>query len=282
MPEDKESLLNTANASGFLFQLGVEQEVRRLQQHSSTDWKVVASEYRWLDPVSSSEKFIDLVLQSNASRMVIECKRVQDAIWLFLISEGRINMGRARLYWTYPRKQQRSLCGWDEFKFLHASPEASFCIVRGHGESDSPMLERLAGIVLRSTEVLANNELDLGHHRISGPAWIYIPMIITNANLMICKFNPDKIDLQSGKLSDADFVDVPMVRFRKSLSTIRKSSNQTDSKSYEEIIEEQQRTVLVVNVRWLSDILSETGSSTISAFGPGKLPWDLAANDSID
>ena len=146
----------------------MEREISQFKLQWNTDWDILYREHRWLDPISSTERFIDLVLRSHAVRMVIECKRVQDATWLFLISDDKVDLGRARLFWTYTVDQQKSFSGWDQFKFTYSSPELPFCIVRGKEEGDNPMLEHLAGIVLRSTEVLADEELGMGRKRVSG------------------------------------------------------------------------------------------------------------------
>ena len=272
MPEDKQSLLNIINASGFLFQLRVEREIRRMHQHRDANWAVVSREHRWTDPLSSSERFIDLVLQSYAGRMVVECKRVQDATWVFLIDDGKVDIGRARLLWTYLTGEHGPASGWDEFRFSYSSPESSFCVVRGQGEGDAPMLERLAGLVLRSTEVLAQQELQMGTKRPYGPAWIYLPAIVTNAKLYISKFNPDEIDIQSGTLSDADFQAVPMVRFRKALSTTITANNVVTS--LQKAAEEQQRTVFVINADNLKSVLPGAEIFPFGTSGSDKWPWD--------
>ncbi len=95
MPEDKASLLNIVNASGFLFQIRVKKELERLNYERSSPWSVVASEVRWIDPSNDSEQFIDMVLQSSAGKMVVETKRVIDGEWIFLIGDGATNMSRA-------------------------------------------------------------------------------------------------------------------------------------------------------------------------------------------
>ncbi len=273
MPEDKESLLNIINASGFLFQLRVEKEIRSLNQRGASSWEVVSREHRWVDPVALSERFIDLILQSNAARLIVECKRVQDATWVFLVDDGRIEMARARLFWTHLTRERGPVSGWDEFKFSVTSPESSFCVVRGQGENDTPMLERLAGPVLRSTEIVAGQELQIGANRPEGPAYVYIPAIVTNAKLFISRFESDKVDIQTGTLPDASFQPVPMIRFRKALSTTIAAGSTVTSLS--KGAEEQQRTLFVINAESLKSILPDAeiqpfGSSNSS----GKWPWD--------
>lgn len=271
MNEDAKHLLNIVNASGFLFQLRVEDEVNTWHHKREFGWKVVSREHRWVDPLWSNEGFIDLVLQSRGiGRMVIECKRVKEGVWIFLIVEDRVNMARAQLLWTYVEEGQKPISDWDDFKVTPHSPEASFCIVRGQGEKDTPMLERLSGVLLRSTESLACEENDQRMERKYGPAIVYIPSIITNAELRICRVNPKDIDLTTGMLTEAEFEVVPFLRFRKSLSTNQDPLSK--SKSLTEAAQHQERTVFIINASHLSSFLKGT---EIHLSEIGKWPWNI-------
>lgn len=129
------------------------------------------------------------------------------------------------------------------------------------------MLERIAGPLLRSTEVLADQELGFGKDRPYGPAWVYIPAIITNATLRVCKFDPETIDIQSGELPDAEFEEVPLVRFRKALSTTMEG--RISDRSIEKVSLDQHRTVLVINSDNVAGIF---GGVEVHEFG-GVFPW---------
>lgn len=276
--EDTDNLLKIVNASGFLFQLRIEDEIKTRQQNREFRWKVVSREHRWMDLLTSKEGFIDLVLQSQGiARMVVECKRVRDGEWIFLIPDDKVNMGRARLLWTYSIEDKKILSDWDEFKTTPRSSESSFCIVRGQGEKDTPMLERLSGILLRSTESLASKEIDHEIVQKFGPALVHFPAIVTNAELRICKVNPKEIDIDTGMINDAEFEVVPYLRFRKSLSTIKAPLVQ--SKSLAESAQLQERTVFIINSTHLGAFLKET---EILLSGFGKWPWDLAIEQGYD
>jgi hypothetical protein len=164
MGETDETLLKVVNKSGFLFQLRVEQEIRRTK--SQHGWKVVGREHRWADAQSGEEGFIDLVLAAGRQflRMAIECKRVgEGTTWVFLVPDAAMpSMRRARLLWTYTR-QEKGFIGWDDFTLSPESPESEFCVVRGQTDRNVPMLERLSGIVVRSLECLAEEELRITH-----------------------------------------------------------------------------------------------------------------------
>ena len=217
MSETHESLLNLINASGFLLQLRIEHEIESTQREHN--WQIVGREHYWKDPDSGDDGFIDIVLQSETLRVIVECKRVLDGSWVFLLPDSpKANLRRARLYWTDTQVDRQNIYGWCDFCLTPDFPESAFCVIRGQGEKDKPMLERLSGIVLKSLESLAEEEMrltQLGRHR------IYIPVIVTTASLEVCKFDVSKVSLQTGQLQlpDGQFETVPFIAFRKGLAT---------------------------------------------------------------
>lgn len=258
MPETPESLLNLVNASGFLFQLRVEKEIRR--NLGGYHWNVVGHEHRWTDPLSDAPRFIDLVLKgmsafNNPCRIVAECKRVRDASWVFLISErSQMSCERARLPWTRRQNGQGNILDWSEWTVVPGSPESSFCVVRG--QDDVPMLERLGALLARSVESLASEELGLGPAPTDPELRVYLPVIITNATLQICWFDPNNISLD-GELSSSQskFESVPFVRFRKSLSAMTLSRQ--SSQDLEQANQEQEQTVFIINAEKMLETLKK-------------------------
>ncbi len=271
MPETPESLLNLVNASGFLFQLRIEEEIRRsLGGHY---WNVVGHEHRWTDPLSDAPRFIDLILKgmhqlNNRCQMVVECKRVRDASWVFLIPDkSQTSCERARLPWTRRQNGQGNLHDWSEWTVVPGSPESSFCVVRG--QDDMSMLERLGALLARSVESLASEELDLGPAPTEPELQVYLPVIITNATLQICWFDPNNISLD-GELSSSQskFEPVPFVRFRKSLSAMTLSRQ--SSQNLEQANREQEQTVFIINAEKMLETLKKI---SLMIRGP-VAPWD--------
>lgn len=120
--------------------------------------------------------------------MVVECKRVTDATWIFLVPSTASPKRNANVLWTRRFDDQKQFAAWDELLLNPESLISSFCIVRGQGEKDQPMLERISSILLRSTEYLAEEEL--AYHvppSSAGVLQFYFPVIITTAKLMVCK-----------------------------------------------------------------------------------------------
>lgn len=269
IPDDKDDLLKLVNASGFLFQLRVEQEVSNTsEKHHKT---VLAKEHRWFDPITKNEGFIDLILTTGTNgKMVLECKRVIDANWIFLVPAWATSVTRANILWSYKIDETRHVTAWDKLPLYPESLESSFCIVRGQGEKDQPMLERIASILLRSTECLAEEEKN--YPRPDGLRGIrfYFPVIVTTAKLKVFHYYPSNIDLSTGQIPQGEFDEVPFLRFTKSMST-RLPSSKTPS-SLAESSQESQRTVFVMN----ADSLAE---SLLSRWefddGHGQFPWNM-------
>lgn len=149
-------ILSIINASGFLFQLRVEHEITRTQHEREGRWGVEAREHKWSDHASNEEKFIDLVLKAGVGRMVVECKRVTDGQWIFLAPSSKNYLKRTRLLWTHVDDVLGNTSDWSEFDIEPDSPQSSICIIRGKGENDNPMLERISSVVMRSVEALAD------------------------------------------------------------------------------------------------------------------------------
>src|SRR5690348_14187757 len=89
-------LVQAVDRSGFPFQLAVLRELRKLGQKHS--WPVVATE------VPVGDKFADIVLQRRGLLGVVECKRVEEEKWHFLVPKGAsANISRCRIEWRNPR-----------------------------------------------------------------------------------------------------------------------------------------------------------------------------------
>jgi hypothetical protein len=77
---------------------------------------------------------------------------------------------------------------------------------------------------------------------------MFFSAIVTTAKLKVCKFDSADISIADGTISQADFSDVPFVRFRKQLSTRTAGvdfSNRADAFFSLELAKEH--TVFVVN-----------------------------------
>jgi len=270
--EDR-TLRSIANASGFLFQLRVEREI--LQSSAGHNWQILSREHRWVDQFSNKEGFIDLVIASSAGRMVVECKRTQDASWVFLVPTGTTPVSSwDKFLWTHQQMSCRNLSSWGEFSLSPEAPISQFCVVRGQGENDSPMLERLSGVLLRSLEYLAAEEIEIAAS-VTRPVYrIYLPVIVTNATLHTLRIDSSQISLSSGTIDESmgTFEEVPFVKFRKNLSSSYKRPGSISGLTQANI--EYDRTVLVVNSEHFAAMLPNTRIQRKDDFT--DWPWDNA------
>ncbi len=271
MSTDRErNLRSIVNGSGFVFQLSIMDNIQRTKDKHG--WEISAHEHPWRNQSNGNEGYIDIILKRLRGRecLVVECKRTKDASWIFLNPDnGHDEVTLSKCLWSDLRESQNAIAedtkgtsrpvfniisGWDDFAIEPRSPQSEFCAIRGSGENDKPLLERICGQLLKSIESLSIEEMEItsGHNPVNA-ACIYIPVVVTNTQLELCHFDPEKVSMSDGLLPNGNFKTVPFIRFRKSLTTIVSSSvkatNLTDASK------EKERTILIINSNSLSDFL---------------------------
>ena len=244
----------------------------------SHGWQVIAEEHPWRDPDSDGEGFIDLVIGQNTNndlhRMIVECKRTREADWVFLLpGSDRNGWGsHLRCMWvsTYPENLRDGIGVRSGHHNFYVAPESyisQFCAVRGTGEGQSPMLENLSRSLLSSVERFAREEIDLWlQGNITGRRY-YVPVIVTNARLSVCKFKLASVSLNEGNISDGDFEEVPYIRFTKSLTTAMSAGRPI--RTIGEANLNRHRTVLVVQAARLIDLMTNW---RLPVYGSNPLP----------
>lgn len=267
---DKEDL-KRVNKSGFPFQLRVDREIRRtVTQHG---WELESMEHPWAHLETGESGFIDLIYthtRYSTYRLVVECKRVKadDARqlkWLFL-QEKDDNAETTDASCLFMEGDSQSdppgwkfLWDWVYASVTPQSPESQFCVLPSDEGRNLPLLESLAVGLLKSMEGLAGEEIRIAESRQdkSGRRKRYIlPLIVTNAKIVVCKFDPARVSLEDGTLGDADVElrEVPFIRFRKSLATKFPTG---EIPSLERANLARQRTVFVANAETLPEFLKE-------------------------
>jgi hypothetical protein len=230
------------NASGFPLQIRLKHLVQNNRQKQS--WEVITEEHPWKNNLSGASGFLDLILEeiNKTQVLLIECKRVKDSQWVFLIPSE--NPGQYRLFrpWT------TYLPGWFNWKDWEVSPpsfESTFCTVPGQDSKAKPMLERIASDIVEATEAYAEEERRLEMPRSKGLN-TYFPVIVTTADLRICKFDPGEVNLKSGEIEKGNctYADVPFIRFKKALTA---RNEEVSAKDINAVFREKERTVFVIN-----------------------------------
>ncbi len=156
---------------------------------------------------------------------------------------------------------------WDNVKIYPESFQADFCVLPSDESRKSPILESLAAEVIESVEGLANEEVLIARSSGQLHARIFvIPIIVTNATLVVCRFAPDKIRINDGTLdpSDTEIEEVPFIRFRKSIVTDFPNERFYNLK---EANRARERTVFVVNANHIDSFLTNWNIEPIGLFG---------------
>lgn len=256
MTPDK--LKDFVNSSGFPLQIGIEHLVKSTT--SSHGWKVVYKEHSWKNKDTHNDGFIDLVLadEHGTSAMVVECKRVQNSSWIFLLpSERQMDRRPARAWVSRLDNQEAKFFDWTHITTDPSSPESEFCVVPGQDHKSKPMLERVASGLIEATEALSYEDYFLNTKR--DFIRIYANVIVTTAELQLCRFDPSDISINTGMIDDAKFTPVPFVRFRKSLSTKSVNELNLEERTQSSLVKAKENTVFIVNSSQFEQFLSSFG-----------------------
>ena len=177
-----DDLTKLVNQSGFPMQLKIDALVN--DQTDRLGWKVLYREHGWTHPNGQSG-FIDLVLEDRhgTSVLIVECKRVLDADWVFLDSTPPSPLTRrTRLWAVNTAGHGRQFSGYFDTRSAPESHESMYCVVAGQDSKARPMLERIAAEVTSATEALVIEEHAAITKRNYGLR-MYASVIVTTAQL---------------------------------------------------------------------------------------------------
>jgi hypothetical protein len=238
-------------------------------------WRVIASEFAWRNSFAQCNGFADLVLSREEDRLVLECKKAKPGSeWVFLVpTTGTVDVSQvkspqARVFWIHREEGGRGFEGWGDGVVRPVSHPAQFCAVSRH-DGKAQMLEPICNELLLATEAIARAELSTEWGKRNFNAR-YMPVIVTNALLSVCAFDPNLVSVGSGEIPP-DLTEsvsaVPYIRFTKSLLSSHEA--QADSMHLEQQAQESTRTVLVVSAESFSTFLNNF--SLIGRFP--VMPW---------
>jgi len=128
--------------------------------------------------------------------------------------------------------------------------------VAGQDQKSKPMIERIGAELVDATQFFADQ--DCNYYK-SQPDFIriFLPVIITTAELKVCEFDVEDVSLDMGEIDKSEAKTVPYLRFRKQLSH-RKYSNQfLHGVNYRDIDNEKENTIFVVNSNHIVEFLDE-------------------------
>ena len=259
--DEKNRALSTANASGFPLQIRIAHDSNLRKEGWGKGWHTLLEEHPWFSIETGSEGFIDLIVSSipeskglPSHYMVIECKRVRDSTYVFLVPNKNKNLrSYAKIWFSHFANSKWEFSGWKKCTFDPQTYESKFCAIPGQKSGRRTILEKTAFDLIESVEALAWQERLC---RDTEPfIRFYVPVIITTAKLTVAHFDPSSISVEDGTLSEESSVEsVPYVRFSKSLSSFSHDPNIT---TIEEAYGASERTVFIVNSEhWISFLRS--------------------------
>jgi hypothetical protein len=258
------------NRSGFVFQLAVETQISATR--GDHEWSVLSSEHAWEDNDGKGSGYIDLILGRSDGRLVVECKKRNEKSWVFLCpaEKGRGNMSRARIISTTLSRGQSPKTphhlvndlyyGWDypivKSRLIASAPEAGYCVMQ-----DDRVLEGIARNLLLATEAVAVEEIPLQAESVEKNyprERSYIPLIVTNAQLFVCRFKAAEVSLAEPFLKGSEeYEEVPLVMFSKSLAPPPSPRTAISDSTLAEINRGRERTVLVASSENLPTTLAK-------------------------
>jgi hypothetical protein len=244
-----------ANSSGFPLQIATVHAVNQ-----SRNWRVLFEEHHWQSDRTGSEGFIDIVAVTKdraTCAMVMECKRVRQTAWVFLIPKESPSMRSQTTVWHSHRKDSK----WTKYDWINlqadpSSYQSQYCAIPGQEQGRRNILERTASELIDSVEAFAEQErLIQEKNGTDHFNCAYIPVVVTTAQLFVSYFDPAAISLTEGSLpTDAPLIPVPNMRFRKSLGTRAFFSSVS---SIGELHTVSERTIFVVNSENLPEFMRQ-------------------------
>lgn len=239
--------LGQVNRSGFPFQIGVEDEIRRLGQRHEP-WTVVGTEIPW------DGGFIDVVARRHEAIAVLECKRVDEQDWIFLVPSNASKTIRATWNFYDSRAGIPGSTGmyFGEFTLAADSHEASLCALSKKKNTGNVTLERTCQELIRASQAIA--DFPQLQHRTE--IEIQIPIVVTTARLKVCRYNARQVDPAEGIIrpESAFFEEVPYIRFRKAFQSLAEA-RMTSPEPLENLAKSCQHTVLVCNGEGIASLL---------------------------
>ena len=260
MTDENTPLREQVDRSGYAFNMGVAEVIRRSRDRQF--WECTAVELPWSASLSKDGGFIDIAIMRDRAVGIIECKKVNNGDRLVFLTRHDQSESETRCRLDVYRKdkpqggalppQFETRFGTVECNMVSGSPESAYCVASKGPKSANLNLDDIASDLLASCEGLLG-DWDL---KLRDDPTVCIPIIVTNALLFTCAFDPAQMDLGSGDLpADAAFMSRPFVRFRKAL---RNGAGLTslDVKDLDEVVGEGERTVFVVDSRQLVPFLA--------------------------
>lgn len=270
--DDNQDVWSVVNDSGFPLQIAVQRVIEKNKGEFFT-WETEVTEHAW--KIGEVDGFIDLVVgDGKGNKLIIECKRVQNASWIFLVTAQSDYSRRAFTAWTthfapaetsqgVSRPNRFKKLGWSEMPVDPASYRSMYFVTRGQVENKRLMLERIASEVCLATEAIAIEDEKIENNRYkSRSEWAtnYFGVIVTTATIQVADVASATIELSNGKVSNVgdNVKEEKWIRFHKQLSTSGKIADSFNRLN--DLGQSRERTVFVVGASYIQEFLKQFNS----------------------
>lgn len=245
------------NSSGFPLQIAIENHVN--DTFGEHGWRTRYTEHSWSNASTGESGFIDLVLanQHGTQFLVVECKRVKDTSWIFLVPEKSKKTRRhAKSFVMNKDGTDLKRFDWIDLTLDPSTPQSQYCVIPGTDNRSQSLIERASAELVSATEALAIEDKSLSLND-RYDLKIYFNVIVTTAKIKVCRFDPSTISLEEGKVEEAEFDEVPFVRFRKQLNPVYELPEVYAVAGNIDIARAKENTIFVVNSAHISTFLKE-------------------------
>lgn len=221
---NKDELSKLLNKSGFPFQIALKNVIESARKQNLHDWIVSEQELPWKNEERGTEGYVDLVLEGDSTKLVIESKRVlNNSNWLFLNASDSSEWKAIYDLRVTIDNQTIGHASWQKFFAHPISSMSEFCVIDG---KDRSMIEKNVGNLIDAIESFAVKDIQSIQAKKARNEYVeevvYIPVIVTNANLYQSKFKANDVNLDKGKIDTdkIEFTEIDIVRFTKTMKTV--------------------------------------------------------------
>ena len=206
--------------------------------------------------------FIDIVLANHLGdyNLVVECKRVKDTSWIFLVEGTEKKYRRHAKCFVLHTEAVVNKFEWVDLTPDPRTFQSQYCVIPGTDNRSKSLIERAAAELVSSTEGLASEDIALSTSVCFGGSGIfrvYLNVIVTTASLQVCHLDPNKISLKDGTVGGANLEEVPFLRFRKQLNPSYNLSKINEASSDNDVVRAKENTIFVVNSEHITSFLKE-------------------------
>src|SRR3569833_2647758 len=117
--------------------------------------------------------------------LVVECKRVKDTSWIFLVEGLEPGLRRHALCFVFEKSgEEIKNFHWKDSVVDPWTVESQFCVITGSDSRSPSLIERVSAELVSSTEGLASEEKRLSQKK-QKKQKLYINVIVTTATLQV-------------------------------------------------------------------------------------------------